>query len=92
MREWLSGGHSWLILGLTGQIAFGSRFLWQWVASERAREVVVPRGFWILSLVGGAALLVYAWHRQDPVFVIGQLLGLLIYARNLGFSRSSNPR
>lgn len=92
MREWFSNGHSWLVLGLAGQFAFGSRFLLQWVASERAREVVVPRGFWILSLAGGAALLVYAWHKHDPVFVIGQLLGLLIYARNLGLTGGSGPR
>jgi lipid-A-disaccharide synthase-like uncharacterized protein len=92
MREWFSNGHSWLVLGFAGQFAFGSRFLLQWIASERAREVVVPRGFWILSIAGGAALLVYAWHKQDPVFVIGQLLGLLIYGRNLGLTGGSGPR
>jgi lipid-A-disaccharide synthase-like uncharacterized protein len=92
MREWLANGHAWLVLGLTGQIAFGSRFLWQWVVSERAREVVIPRGFWILSLMGGAALLVYAWHRHDPVFMLGQAAGLLIYARNLRFTEPSRTR
>jgi lipid-A-disaccharide synthase-like uncharacterized protein len=48
---------------------------------------VVPRPFWYLSLAGGAVLTVYALHRRDPVFVLGQGAGLLIYARNLWFTR-----
>jgi lipid-A-disaccharide synthase-like uncharacterized protein len=43
----------------------------------------VPVAFWWLSLLGGAALLAYAIARRDPVIVVGQALGLFIYARNL---------
>jgi lipid-A-disaccharide synthase-like uncharacterized protein len=44
---------------------------------------VVPRAFWFLSLAGGATLLSYAIAKRDPVFILGQGGGLLIYSRNL---------
>lgn len=79
----------WLGLGLLGQAAFSTRFLIQWVATERAKRSVVPRTFWILSIVGSALLLAYAFHRRDPVFILGQSAGLLVYSRNLHFSRKT---
>jgi lipid-A-disaccharide synthase-like uncharacterized protein len=45
----------------------------------------VPLAFWYLSLAGGAVLLAYAIHRRDPVFILGQATGFLIYTRNLWF-------
>jgi lipid-A-disaccharide synthase-like uncharacterized protein len=68
---------------------FGSRFLVQWLASESAKRSVVPRAFWYLSLLGGVTLFAYACYRRDPVFVIGQGAGLLVYARNLMLPRSA---
>lgn len=73
----------WLGLGLLGQSMFSLRFLVQWWASERSRKSVVPPAFWYFSLAGGATLLAYAIYREDPVFIIGQLAGLAVYARNL---------
>jgi len=73
----------WLILGLLGQAIFGGRFIVQWIASERRRESHVPVIFWYLSLLGGAITLAYAIHKKDPVFIIGQGSGLLVYVRNL---------
>lgn len=73
----------WILLGFFAQFCFTMRFVVQWIASERARRSVVPVAFWFFSLFGGALLLVYAIHRQDPVFIAGQGLGLLIYVRNL---------
>jgi len=73
----------WLGIGLTGQALFSMRFLVQWLASERQRQSVMPIAFWYFSLAGGATLLAYAIYRADPVFIIGQLTGLFIYARNL---------
>lgn len=73
----------WLALGFLGQGAFSARFLVQWLASERARRSVVPRPFWILSAIGSSLLLIYAIHRRDPVFILGQSAGLGIYFRNL---------
>jgi lipid-A-disaccharide synthase-like uncharacterized protein len=73
----------WLIVGFTGQALFFSRFLIQWIQSEREGRSTIPRAFWYLSLVGGLFLLVYAIYRQDPVFIMGQSVGAFVYIRNL---------
>ncbi len=73
----------WQIVGFVGQGVFTARFLVQWIASEKKRDSVVPVAFWWLSLVGGLNLLVYAIHRQDPVFILGQSMGMVVYVRNL---------
>ncbi len=73
----------WLAVGFVGQALFGSRFLVQWIVSERRGESVVPLAFWYLSLGGAALLLAYAIWRQDPVFILGQSFGFLVYTRNL---------
>lgn len=73
----------WLEVGFLGQLLFTSRFLVQWIASERARQSVVPLAFWWLSLAGGITLLAYALWRRDPVFAVGQGTGLIVYIRNL---------
>ena len=73
----------WVLLGFVAQFFFTMRFLVQWIASERAKRSVVPIAFWFFSLFGGALLLVYAISRQDPVFIAGQAMGLVIYIRNL---------
>lgn len=59
------------------------RFFTQWIYSEKKKQSVIPIYFWYLSLIGGTLLLVYAIHRKDPVFIIGQGMGLIVYTRNL---------
>ena len=73
----------WVVVGLLGQTLFFTRFLVQWIASEKAGRSVVPTVFWFFSLGGGLVLLIYAIRRQDPVFILGQSAGLLVYSRNL---------
>ena len=73
----------WILLGFCAQAFFTMRFVVQWIASERARRSIVPIAFWFCSLFGGSLLFIYAIHRQDPVFIAGQGLGLFIYIRNL---------
>lgn len=73
----------WQVIGFAGQGVFTARFLVQWVASEKKRDSVVPVAFWWLSLLGGISLLIYAVHRQDPVFIVGQSMGMVVYMRNL---------
>lgn len=77
----------WVAFGLLGQLMFTGRFLVQWIASERAKKSVVPVIFWYFSMGGGLILLAYAIYRRDPVFVLGQSLGVFIYARNLWLIR-----
>ncbi len=78
----------WIAFGFLGQAAFSARFLVQWVWSERKGESFIPIWFWYFSLVGGLILTVYAVHRRDPVFTVGQAFGLLVYVRNLMLIRN----
>lgn len=73
----------WIILGFVAQLAFTGRFLVQWIASERAGRSIVPVSFWYLSLLGSTGLLAYAVIRADPVFILGQSFGSIVYIRNL---------
>lgn len=73
----------WLILGFFGQAFFFSRFVVQWIVAERRGESVVPTSFWYLSIGGGLILLLYAIHKWDYVFMVGQATGTFVYARNL---------
>lgn len=84
----------WLLVGFLGQACFSARFLVQWIASERLRRSVIPVHFWYFSVAGGLILLAYAIYRMDPVFILGQASGLVIYLRNLyliGRQRQSPP-
>ena len=72
-----------LIIGFIGQGLFASRFIVQWIFSEKHGESKIPITFWYLSICGGIGLLVYAIFRKDPVIITGQLFGILIYTRNL---------
>ena len=71
------------MLGMAGQILFFSRFLVQWIASEKIGKSTIPLSFWYLSIGGGFLLLVYAIWRKDPVITLGQLVGVFVYVRNL---------
>jgi lipid-A-disaccharide synthase-like uncharacterized protein len=73
----------WLVVGFVGQALFSMRFLLQWLKSEREGRSVVPVVFWWFSLAGGLTLLTYAIFRRDPVFILGQSAGIVIYLRNL---------
>tara|TARA_B100000963_G_scaffold353351_1_gene367897 strand:- start:2103 stop:2399 length:297 start_codon:yes stop_codon:yes gene_type:complete len=72
-----------LIIGFTGQGLFASRFIVQWIYSENKGESLIPLSFWYLSIFGGIGLLIYAIFRKDPVIILGQSFGILIYLRNL---------
>jgi len=73
----------WLAFGLAGQALFSARFILQWVRSEQLGRSVLPVGFWYLSAGGGLLLTVYAIRTEDPVFILGQSVGLLVYLRNI---------
>ncbi|MCP2020304.1 lipid-A-disaccharide synthase N-terminal domain-containing protein [Pseudomonas sp. B1(2018)] len=73
----------WLAVGFIGQIAFTGRFVLQWLYSEYKKRSVIPVSFWYLSIVGSTLLLAYAIYREDPVFIVGQAFGSLVYFRNL---------
>jgi len=83
MEKFLNLSDPWLYLGLAAQLCFTMRFLIQWIASEIKKESVIPVYFWYFSLLGSLGLLIYAVHRKDPVFILGQSAGCFIYIRNL---------
>jgi lipid-A-disaccharide synthase-like uncharacterized protein len=83
ITEQVAGNPFWFIVGFTGQVVFGGRFILQWIVSEYKKRSHVPVAFWYISLVGSLILLVYSIHRKDLVFMLGLSLNTLIYVRNL---------
>ena len=73
----------WLVFGVMAQLLFGARFIVQWIASERAGRSVMPLAFWFFSMGGGLMTLVYGLVRREPVIIVGQMLSIIIYLRNL---------
>ncbi|MFZ2147381.1 MAG: lipid-A-disaccharide synthase N-terminal domain-containing protein [Sedimentisphaerales bacterium] len=89
--DWLNVKNLWLAFGFLAQGMFFSRFLLQWIVSEKKKKSVIPVGFWWLSIAGGIMLFSYAVHRRDPVFIVGQGTGVFIYLRNLYFIYYKRP-
>jgi len=83
ITEQVAGNPFWFIIGFTGQVVFGGRFILQWIASEYKKRSYVPVAFWYISLAGSLILLAYSIHRKDLVFMLGLSLNTLIYVRNL---------
>ncbi|HRJ31398.1 MAG TPA: lipid-A-disaccharide synthase N-terminal domain-containing protein [Cyclobacteriaceae bacterium] len=79
-----------MLVGAAGQLILNLRFIYQWYYSEKRHISVLPGGFWILSLLGSVLVIGYAVYRQDPVLLLAQSLGLIVYVRNifLGLKKS----
>ena len=74
----------WNVLGWTGQIVFFSRFIVQWYATEKKKQVVVPNAFWWLSIVGSLLLLLYAvFYDKHYVVIFSYAFSWIPYIRNL---------
>lgn len=76
-------GQPMAVIGIIGQACFFSRFVVQWVVSEKQQRSTIPEAFWYLSIAGAVLVLIYAVWRHDPVFTIGQSVGVVVYTRNL---------
>ena len=76
-------GFAWVGFGFLGQVLFTGRMVVQWLVSEKKKRSVVPVAFWWMSLIGATMLLIYFIWRVEPVGIIGQVTGWLIYVRNL---------
>lgn len=75
---------TWLIwLGSIAQVTFTFRFIYQWMVSERTKTSQLPIGFWRLSVLGAALILIYAIFRNDIVLMVGHGSGLMVYVRNI---------
>jgi lipid-A-disaccharide synthase-like uncharacterized protein len=82
----------WIGIGLLGQVAFSGRMLLQWLVSERSRKSVITESFWWFSLFGGLMLFSYFVWRADPIGILGQAFGLVIYIRNIRLLRKHARR
>ncbi len=80
---WFASMNLMKTVGLMGQVIFGSRFFVQWLASERAKKSVIPVAFWYISFFGGLLTMIYAIYIQEPIFILSQVGGMVIYGRNL---------
>ncbi len=100
----LSSQHNWstiignpdisdfmLIWGVLGQVIFALRFLYQWYISEKQKKSVLPTGFWVISLIGSLFIVSYGVYRYDPILILGQSFGLVIYIRNIQIGLKAKP-
>ena len=81
-----------LVYGSLGQIVFTLRFVYQWIYSRRRHESMLPLGFWLISLSGSAIIVSYAIVRHDPVLILGQSTGLVVYLRNIWILHKAKKR
>lgn len=71
------------VLGFISQVLFFTRTLIQWVLSERAKKVLSPTIYWVLSIVASYLFVIYGWFRNDFAILLGQLISYYIYIWNL---------
>ena len=82
----------WKTIGFAGIGTFGTRFVVQWIYSERHRESKIPPIFWWQSLIGTMLCLAYFVRQQDSVGIAGYLLNVIPYTRNLMLVYSKKRR
>ncbi len=71
------------LLGFLAQALFSARILVQWILSEKAKKVVSPTIFWVLSMAASYMLFIYGWLRDDFAIMLGQVIAYYIYIWNL---------
>ena len=81
-----------IVFGTVGQFTFTLRFIYQWRYSARAGESLLPTTFWLISLLGSGMIIAYAIIRRDPVLILGQSTGFVVYLRNIMISRRAARR
>ena len=79
----------WLLFGLFAHFIFFSRFVLQWLYSEKYKKSMVPLSFWYLSIIGSIMILIYALHIKDPVFIIAHSFAIFIFLRNITFYKNN---
>jgi lipid-A-disaccharide synthase-like uncharacterized protein len=72
-----------VMLGAVGQLTLNLRYLYQWYFSEKQKESILPFGFWVISALASMLIVWYGFHRNDPVLLVSQSMGLIVYLRNM---------
>lgn len=78
-----------IIIGVAGQLLLNCRYLYQWYFSEKEKQSVLPLGFWVISALASVMIIAYSVYRKEPVLLIAQSMGVLLYARNIFIYRKS---
>jgi len=78
-----SSSYFWTFFGFAGNLLFSSRFVFQWIASEKKKRLTVPAHFWHLSFWGSVINLVYALHIDNAPIIVGAFALPFIYGRSL---------
>ncbi|MEM9446005.1 MAG: lipid-A-disaccharide synthase N-terminal domain-containing protein [Verrucomicrobiota bacterium] len=75
---------AWKLIGYTGVFMFGGRWVVQVIASKIAKKPVMPRLFWLMSIVGSSMLLAYfIFGKNDSVGVMSNLFPMCVALYNL---------
>jgi lipid-A-disaccharide synthase len=69
--------------GFLTQVAFGLRFLVQWMATEKAKKMITPKLFWHLSIAGNLLLLLHSLVQLHFPMSLAQSQNLVLSWRNL---------
>ena len=75
--------HPIIAMGAVGQLMLNIRFIYQWFYSEKHKTSILPIGFWIISSMASIMILSYATYRIDPVLLVAQGMGIVVYLRNI---------
>jgi lipid-A-disaccharide synthase-like uncharacterized protein len=73
----------WKAIGFGGTATFFTRFIVQWIYSEKRKESKVPVIFWWQSLLGAVLMLLYSLRQKDSVYILGYIFTVVPYSRNL---------
>jgi lipid-A-disaccharide synthase-like uncharacterized protein len=84
--------HPIILMGTVGQLLLNLRFIYQWYYSEKHKSSLLPLGFWIISAAASVMILIYASYRIDPVLLVAQGMGIVVYARNIFLSIKKNKK
>ncbi len=77
----------WFYLGMAGSLIWYTRFLWQWLYSERKKQSEFPLSFWYITLTGLTLNTVYSVMMRDIVFILGFIFNVIPISRNIILTR-----
>lgn len=75
-----------LLLGGAGQLLLNFRYIYQWYFSEKAQQSLLPLGFWVISAVASLMVVYYGIIHNEPVLLVAQGMGFVVYLRNIWFA------
>lgn len=83
---------SLILFGSAGQILLTFRFIYQYFYSKKRHESLLPKNFWLISIIGSGITVIYGIYRHDPVLILGHGAGLITYLRNFYLSTKTTAQ